>query len=270
MKKRLGMFIMSAFLIGTLTGCDVSVGVRHPDEVQKDSGLNNNVIEDIDEKVKIEELNRINISMNFAKIDIVQSDSNEVEIVSKSNSNVKTKINIEKDKDLLNIEEEKNKVAINSSNRGREISIKIPKQYKGDVTLNYGAGEVHVSDVSMNNFKINGGAGELSIDKAKFNNMELNQGVGESNINLEEKCGDIVINGGVGEINLTMEEVGGNLRYKGGVGEANISIPKNSPVYFQTKSGIGSCDVKAITSGENKYLFDLLVSIGSVTVNNSI
>ena len=56
--------------------------------------------------------------------------------------------------------------------------------------------------------------------------------------------------------------------YEGGVGEAKIKIPKNSPVYFNTSSGIGSTNISAITSGENTYKFTLEVGIGEIEVYN--
>ena len=65
-----------------------------------------------------------------------------------------------------------------------------------------------------------------------------------------------------------MAEVGGNLTYKGDVGSSKITIPKNSPVKFRTKNGVGKCEIDAKTSGENTYTFDLKVGVGSIRVQN--
>jgi hypothetical protein len=92
--------------------------------------------------------------------------------------------------------------------------------------------------------------------------------VGKVDLNLTEKCGDILINGGVGEVNVKMAEVGGNLIYKGSVGSGNITIPENSPVKFVTKNGVGKCEIKAKTSGKETYTFDLKVGVGSINVRN--
>ena len=43
---------------------------------------------------------------------------------------------------------------------------------------------------------------------------------------------------------------------------------ENSPVYFNTTSGIGNTNINTVTSSEKNYEFNLSVGIGEIKVNN--
>ena len=190
------------------------------------------------------------------------------------------KTNLNVDEINININKEGNSIEISdgndlsnidlfkSNNIDVKLMIKIPNNYSGDINLSYGAAEVELSNIDCNNLNIDGGAGELTINDIFFNKLDFNAGVGESEINLVRKCGEIDIDGGVGEISISIEEVGGNLIYEGGVGSAKIKIPENSPVYFNTDSGIGETNINAITSSERTYEFNLSLGIGEIKVYN--
>lgn len=63
-----------------------------------------------------------------------------------------------------------------------------------------------------------------------------------------------------------MVEVGGNFIYKGDVGKSNIIIFKNLLVKFIISNGVGKCDINVKISGEDFYIFDLIVGVGFIIV----
>lgn len=264
--KKVMTLALSLILVLVLGGCSVRFEVRN-----KKNNNNNNKsykVMDINKSVKLEGENKINISANFGEINIVGYDGTEVIMTGESNLDPE-EINIEKDGDSIIISDGNDLSDINLfGSNNLDLVIKIPNSFNGDIHLEYGAAEVEISDLACNNISIDGGAGELTINDIVFNKFKFSAGVGESNINLVEKCGDIHIDGGVGEVNLSMAEVGGNLTYEGEIGSASIKIPENAPVYFNTSSGIGETNIKAITSSEKTYEFNLSLGIGEIKVYN--
>ncbi|MEN8078171.1 DUF4097 family beta strand repeat-containing protein [Clostridioides difficile] len=266
--KKIMTLALSLILVLVLGGCSVRFEVRN-----KKSNNNNNKsykVMDIDKSVKLENENKIDISANWGEINIVGYDGTEVVMSGESNLDPE-EINIEKVGDSIIISDGNDLSDIDlfrSNNLNVDLLIKIPNNFTGDIHLEYGAAEVEISDLSCNNISIDGGAGQLTINDIVFNKFKFSAGVGESNINLVEKCGEIHIDGGVGEVNLSIAEVGGNLTYEGGIGSATIKIPKNAPVYFNTSSGIGETNIKAITSSEKTYEFNLSLGIGEIKVYN--
>ena len=262
MKKRIIGVALSMALTLNLTGCYISFGVDSKDE---------NMIS-IDKSIEYIGENEIDIEMKVGKIDIYGYEGNEIIISGKIDERIEN-IRIEKNGDEIHINDSRGlgidlDIFKNSNNLGVDIEIKIPKEFKGDIDLNYGAGDMTIHDLICKNIEIEGGAGRFNIENIVFEKLDYDGGVGETNIKLSEKCGDIDIDGGVGSVNIEMSEVGGNLSFDGGVGSAKIKIPENAPVYFDTNSGIGSTKLKAKTSGENSYKFEINVGVGEVEVCN--
>lgn len=265
--KKIMTLALSLILVLVLGGCSVRFEVR-----DKNSNNNNKSykVMDINKSVKLESENKIDVSVNFGEINIVGYDGTEVIMNGESNLE-QEKINIEKAEGSIIISDGSDLSDIDlfgSNNLNMDLLIKIPNSFTGDIHLEYGAAEVEISNLACNNISIDGGAGQLTINDIVFNKFKFSAGVGESNINLVEKCGDIHIDGGVGEVNLSIAEVGGNLTYEGGIGSATIKIPENAPVYFNTSSGIGETNIKAITSSEKTYEFNLSLGIGEIKVYN--
>lgn len=264
--KKIMTLALSLILVLVLGGCSVRFEVRN----KKSTNNKSYKVMDINKSVKLESENKIDISVNFGEINIVGYDGTEVVMIGESNLE-QEEINIEKDDDSIIISDRSDLSDIDlfrSNNLDMDLLIKIPNSFTGDINLEYGAAEVEISNLACNNISIDGGAGQLTINDILFNKFKFSAGVGESNINLVEKCGEIHIDGGVGEVNLSIAEVGGNLTYEGGVGSATIKIPKNAPVYFNTSSGIGETNIKAITSSEKTYEFNLSLGIGEIKVYN--
>lgn len=265
--KKIMTLALALILVLVLGGCSVRFEVRN----KKNNNNNKSYkVMDINKSVKLEGENKIDISANFGEINIVGYDGTEVIMTGKSNLDPE-EINIEKDGDSIVISDGNDLSDINlfgSNNLDVNLLIKIPNSFTGDIDLEYGAAEIEISNLVCNNISIDGGAGQLTINDIVFNKFDFSAGVGESNINLIRKCGEIDIDGGVGEVNLSLGEVGGNLTYEGGVGSAKIKIPENSPVYFNTDSGIGQTTINAITSSERTYEFNLSLGIGEIKVYN--
>ncbi|MGG7177827.1 DUF4097 family beta strand repeat-containing protein [Clostridium paraputrificum] len=261
MKKLLAMVTIIVVSL-TISGCSVKLGMDK---------RNSNSDKNIEKTVSVEGVKSLMINTDMSKINVMNYDGDEIKITAELSDSTKG-IDISQVGDKLDISEKTSGANFSifgkSNYNASDIEISIPKNFKGDITITQGVGEIIMEGLRAEKLTLKGGAGEIRGSEIVCNKLKVDAGVGDIKLFLAEKSGDIDINGGVGEINLEIAEVGGNLEYKGGVGSARIRIPNNAPVKFNAKSGLGNCDIKAKTSNESKYVFDLSVGIGEIKVLN--
>lgn len=279
MKKKLCIIIPSLILTAALlVGCNVKWGVSSRNKnnnlfnFTNDNENNGSTYsENINETFPMDDIENVNIETSVSNVTINSVDESKFSVICKGSSSVVDKTTVEVKNGTLNVIEHGIKSSFNfnlvNTSVNREVIINIPKEFNKDLTLSFGAGDVNINEITAKNLDIEGGAGDLNLKNVVFKDLQLGQGVGDIDVDLSKKSGDMDIQGGVGSITLRLSEVGGNLKYNGGVGEANIYIPNNSPVKIESSSGVGSMDINAKTSGEDTYIFDLELGVGSVTVN---
>lgn len=255
MKKSIIIAMVSLCIIG-VCGCSL--------------GRINQVENNINESVALNNINQIDIEIGVLEANINSYSGDEI-MVSGNVGRYADDIEVKQSGNTIKIEDKSSLTSIFGINFGKTnstLNISIPEKFSGDINFKYGAGSSKISGVKANKLTIEGGAGELKIDDIIFNKCKLSAGVGSTKMYLSEKCGDIEIKGGVGEVIVEMDEVGGGFKFDGGVGSTKVRIPKDSPVNFKTKSGIGACNINAKTSNEGTYTFDLSVGVGEIQVNN--
>lgn len=263
MKKKILTLIIVTILGISLTSCDVEIGSRTRHYNNKyDTSL------DKEETIAIDNIKNIMIDADVSEVKVYSTEGDSIQLLVKKSNTASGKVTVDKQGDSVEIKEIKSSKILQGSNKSRKIDIAIPKSFNGNLKLDYGAGEVGVSDILCDTLDIDGGAGELNVNNVVFNELELDSGAGKVNVNLSKKCGNININGGVGEVNLSLAEVGGDLAFDAGVGEATIKIPENAPVDIRTSTGIGSCNISAKTSREKTYIFDIKNGVGEIKVTN--
>ncbi|AGX43536.1 DUF4097 family beta strand repeat-containing protein [Clostridium saccharobutylicum] len=266
--KKILFLAISGILVILFIGCGINFKDRRNanNNGSKNSGNSNFV----NQNLAVDNVTDIDIQLCASKVSVSSYDGDEVKITGELSDKSKG-IDINRNNNKIEVVEKGYEFfdsKIGSEDNGSNLEILVPSKIKEHFSFNQGAGEADIKGIIVKNMDIKGGAGKLKCENIKFDKLNLNSSVGEVDLNLDQKCGDIVINGRVGELNLNMAEVGGNLIYKGGVGKSNITIPKNSPVKFITSKGVGGCDINAKTSGEDIYTFDLRVGVGSITVQN--
>ena len=283
MKKILIVAIIGILTI-SLIGCDIkskeksvinekninqtddnAKGTKSSDE---NKNLNSNKL--IDKKVAIDDATDININICAAEVSVKSYDGDEVKITGKLSEKSKG-IDINKNGNKIEIIEKDYKVRgfiMDSEDNDSKFDILVPSKLKGKFEFKQGGDTTDIEGIKVENIDINGGAAKLKCEDIRFDKLNLNLGAAKVDLNLNEKCGNMEVNGGAGEVNIKMKEVGGNLTYKAGVGSAKITIPENSPVKFITQNGVGKCEIKAKTSGEDTYTFDLKVGVGAISVRN--
>lgn len=289
MKKKTLLAISALILSTTMfAGCNIRFGITSRENkhnnisefiknvTTNDLNINNNsnntstalYSEDLHKSISSEGIDNLDISILASEVNIKSIGGNDITLDCTGTSNIVKETKFDKSHGTIYIEEN----GINSfnmngfNNQTRKVIIGIPESFKGNAIISCGAGTVAINDSLFESLNLEGGMGELIISNIYFDKLTLKQGMGETNISLNKKCGDMDISGGMGEFYLSLSEVGGNLTYSGGMGEATIDLPDNSPVKIITDTGLGDTNISATTSGENTYIFDLSVGIGSLTV----
>lgn len=269
--------IMALTITTMLTGCGIKFGVESRNNNwfkqsfsnNKDSESNDSSYSSSNVNISesIEGITKLDITIDVSNVDIEYYDGDNLEIsgvLSKYSRGINTEKSFNK---LIINEDSKQNININADNSS-ELEIKIPRSFNGDLEFSFGVAECEIHDLELNNIVINGGVGSLSLEEVSFNKLDLKSGVGEVSLETEKKTGDITIEGGIGEIYVSLGDINGNLKLKGGLGSATIKVPTDAPINITSDAGLGEVNIKAKTSNEAKFNFDLSVGMGAIEVTN--
>lgn len=270
MKKTINV-ILALALTTLLAGCGVRFGIENRNNNGHNGGFNFGDSANSGEKVNISEpmneITKLDIRIDVSNVKINYYDGPDVEIsgtLSKYSRGMRTEKSSNK---LIIIEESKNGKKIRED-YSSNLTIKIPRNFNGDFELNFGVGECEVNDLELNNVTIENGVGEISLEEISFNKLNLESGVGSTTLTTNKRTGEITIKGGIGETDVSLGDINGDLKFDGGVGSATIKVPVNAPISISSRSGLGEARIKAKTSNDAKYHFDINVGIGEVEIRN--
>lgn len=266
--------IMALTITTMLTGCGIKFGVESRDNNWFKESLSNNESNDssysssnINISESLEGITNLDITIDVSNVDINYYDGDNLEI-SGVLSKYSRGVNTEKTSNRFIIKESSKKNANINSDNSSNIEIRIPRDFNGDLEFNFGLAECKIHDLELNNILIKSGVGSLSLKEVSFNKLDLESGVGEVSLETEKKTGDIKIEGGVGEIYVSLGDINGNLELEGGLGSATIKVPTDAPINITSDAGLGGVNIKAKTSNEAKFNFDLSVGMGAIEVTN--
>lgn len=270
-KKIIGIFLILTSL--GFVGCGVRIGID-------DNNNNRGELKDVDKDFKIDNVKNLNIAISAANVNVNLGDNDDLNINGKLCGGEENLVVRENGSDLsvedkefsdlsnqdINIDTSIFKNKDNNNFQNNKVNITIPKKYKENLNLTFGFGDIKIKDIEVKNLELRTGAGNIGINNIVFSSLDYKAGAGNLDMQLDKKCGSMDIKGGVGNIKIKLAEVGGNLDFKGGLGNTAISMPKNSPVRINTSNGLGQVNIKAETSGEGKYVFDLKSGVGNISV----
>ncbi|MBY0755073.1 DUF4097 domain-containing protein [Clostridium sardiniense] len=267
MKKKNILIVIAIISLSMLVGgCSIRFGEGFRTNNTENKDLFNG--EGLNKSINMDDSKKIDIEIDYGNIAIIPYDGKEM------------KVNINFDAEDTIVEKVGNKVKIadkninynldfrilEESDKKRNVSIEVPRNFNGNLEFKCGAGVISIEELELNKIDIKGGAGKLDIKNIGFKDLDLEQGVGEVNLNLDNKSGNIDIEGGVGSTNVNIKEIGGNIKIEGGVGGCIVDIPKNSPIKIDTETGIGGITIQETVSGESKYNLEVKSGVGSIVI----
>ena len=108
--------------------------------------------------------------------------------------------------------------------RARKLTVNLPPEVKlSAISLNRGAGDLSVTNVSADTITIADGVGNLYMENISVNSMNLSGGVGDCTLVNFTSTGEVEITRGVGEMELSRVNIGGNLTVSGGTGDFDLN-----------------------------------------------
>lgn len=162
---------------------------------------------------------QINVSVDAGTLEIYQSESDKLEVYGYSVSTYFEPY-IENGVLFLNEDMEAGDYFFSDTS---EIQIFLPKQEYQDVVIKLGAGSGYMENLIATDVSIDVGAGEMGADGLTVNeNLSLQIGAGQADIN-NVTAKNIEINCGIGEVNVS-GEIYGDGDIDCGVGEVNLNL----------------------------------------------
>ncbi len=220
------------------------------------------------EKDQINTINNLIINTSVADINLIVEDRESVEIhfYGEVETNNKETIPIStigvEDKSIYITVESKSKFGKSNYNSNNlKLDVYIPKEYKKEL-------------------EIVAGVGNLKADNLELKKMTFNIGVG--NIKIKEYIGEIVGETGVGDINIEFNNLENDISLNSGTGNVKINLPENAEFYINAETGVGDIDndfklrvndksvsEKMIgTVGSDKNKIELKTGVGDIEVSN--
>lgn len=150
--------------------------------------------------------------------------------------------------------------------RARKLTVNLPPEVKlSAVSLNRGAGDLSVTNVSADTITIADRVGNLYMENVSVNSMNLSGGVGDCTLVNFTSTGDVVITRGVGEMELSQADIGGNLTVSDGTGDFDLNGAVKGDISID--AGVGDCDLELFGSRDD-YYFTLEKGVGDLTVDD--
>lgn len=208
------------------------------------------------------EIKNIKIDMGTSNLIIKKGDTLNVNA-----DNVSKRFKVNEESNTLTIKEKS--VNVFSAQKASKVIITLPNNLK-DLSIDFGAGKLEISDINTNRFNLDQGAGKVTINNLISGKTDIDGGAGELNIT-SSALEDLDLDMGAGKFYFSGSLLGNN-KIEQGIGELILDL--NGDDYFiDASKGLGSITIngenysKDIVVGEGVNNIKIDGGIGSIIVN---
>ncbi len=183
--------------------------------------------------------------------------------------NVSKRFKVNEESDTLTIKEKS--VNMFRNKKASKVIITIPSNLK-DLSVDFGAGKLEISDINTSKFNLDQGAGKVAITNLISGKTDIDGGAGELNIT-NSALEDLDLNMGAGRFYFSGHIVG-NSKIDQGVGELILDL-YGEDYTIKASKGLGSITIngesysKDATVGEGVNDIKIDGGIGSIIVNTN-
>lgn len=208
------------------------------------------------------EITNIKIDMGTSNLVIKKGDTLNI-----TADNVSKRFKVNEESDTLTIKEKSVNVFRNQSIS--KVIITIPNNLK-DLSIDFGAGKLEISDINTSRFNLDQGAGKVIINNLISGKTDIDGGAGELNIK-SSVLEDLDLDMGAGKFYFS-GSLHGNNKIEQGIGELILDLNGNDYTIKASK-GLGSITIngedysKNTTVGEGVNNIKIDGGIGSIIVN---
>ena len=208
------------------------------------------------------EITNIKIDMGTSNIVIKKGDTLNI-----TADNVSKRFKVNEESNTLTIKEKSVKVFRNK--KSSKVIITIPNNLK-DLSIDFGAGKLEISDINTSRFNLDQGAGKVTINNLISGKTDIDGGAGELNIK-SSVLEDLDLDMGAGKFYFSGSLLGNN-KIEQGIGELILDLNGNDYTIKASK-GLGSITINGedysknttVDEGVNNIKID--GGIGSIIVN---
>lgn len=210
------------------------------------------------------EITNIKIDMGTSNLVIKKGDTLNI-----TADNVSKRFKVNEESNTLTIKEKSVNVFRNKNTS--KVIITIPNNLK-DLSIDFGAGKLEISDINTSRFNLDQGAGKVIINNLISGKTDIDGGAGELNIK-SSVLEDLDLDMGAGKFYFS-GNLHGNNKIEQGVGELILDLNGNDYTIKASK-GLGSITIngedysKNTTVGEGVNDIKIDGGIGSIIVNTN-
>lgn len=210
------------------------------------------------------EITNIKIDMGTSNIVIKKGDTLNI-----TADNVSKRFKVNEESNTLTIKEKSVNVFRNKNTS--KVIITIPNNLK-DLSIDFGAGKLEISDINTSRFNLDQGAGKVIINNLISGKTDIDGGAGELNIK-SSVLEDLDLDMGAGKFYFSGSLFGNN-KIEQGIGELTLDLNGNDYTIKASK-GLGSITIngedysKNTTVGEGVNDIKIDGSIGNIIVNTN-
>ena len=210
------------------------------------------------------EITNIKIDMGTSNLIIKKGDTLNI-----TADNVSKRFKVNEEINTLTIKEKSVNVFRNQSIS--KVIITIPNNLK-DLSIDFGAGKLEISDINTSRFNLDQGAGKVIINNLISGKTDIDGGAGELNIK-SSVLEDLDLDMGAGKFYFS-GSLHGNNKIEQGIGELILDLNGNDYTIKASK-GLGSITIngeaysKNTTVGEGINDIEIAGGIGSIIINTN-
>lgn len=234
----------------------------------------------------LQDMKQINVAVDSADIELVMHSSNEIKATLDGFIRADHPLSVTAQGNVLSIKVEGKRqirwkflsgLNIEVTNSLR-LKVFVPQNFRDDIKIETGSGEVKVADLTLADLDMNAGSGDIHIDKVTAMNLNAETGSGDLKISGNIKAavakagsGDITIkalNGenlgistGSGEISLDSVSFS-NVRARTGSGDVTVRLGHLEPWTASAKTGSGDIESDFPGGQRSKHPEELKVGTG--------
>lgn len=188
-----------------------------------------------EEKVNLEEIEKIIIKNGSQKLNLISTNSNELKV-----SSGKKDVEISTNGSEITLKPKQQLVQIGPRfNQHSELIVEIPSNYNGQVIVDGSSGDVTAEELELVDLRVNSKSGSIKLDFTKI----------DSNIEVDTVSGnvEVILNNNQSNINLKAQTASGNQVIAIALDEIINQTNKN----FEGISGDGSLSANILTVSGN-------------------
>jgi len=227
-----------------------------------------------------EHVNEIVISSNYANVEILPTNSDDINITLKGytkNHNERTVSH------LVTLNENAGKLVVDANkswflnisffnfklHEREDLIIHLPKKHYELINIKNDVGKTVVKDMTVEQLTVENSVANMNLENVQAKVIDVENNVG--NITLKNNTGKIFAENDLGNISVIIDEINNDMTFIANVGKISLTVPTiPDDTTFKANTSLGSVQIfgesgSVINKGAN-YIISMTTDIGNISV----